>query len=86
MRYVILTLMALPLIAGCTTVPSKVGENYDGLNIPGVRVYTDAEYAAATAERKMCPQVPVTCRMIDHYGVMRDEARAAKGIPVDVHR
>lgn len=79
-------LMALPLLVACTNTPSKVGDSYDGLNVPGVRVYSAEEQDAAAAERQLCPQVPVTCKMIDHYGVMRDEARAARGIKVDVHR
>lgn len=49
--------------------------------------YTPTEQKQAYEERqKHCPDVPMLCRMINDYGRMRDQARAALGLKVDVNR
>lgn len=35
---------------------------------------------------KFCGAVPTLCNMIVDYGVMRDQARAAKGEDVNINR
>jgi hypothetical protein len=75
------------LIAGCSTRHSDAGADYDRLTAAGVVGYTPAQQKQAYEERqKFCDQAPMICRMVDDYGVMRDQVRAALGIPVDVNR
>jgi len=55
--------------------------------VPAVKEYTPAQQLQGAEERdKFCHLVPMLCKMVDDYGVMRDQARAARGIEVDVGR
>lgn len=87
MKSATLLLTTLLLIAGCSTAPSSPGEKVDRLIVPDVVGYTPAEQKQAYEERrKHCSDVPMLCRMINDYGRMRDQARAALGLKVNVER
>lgn len=75
------------LIAGCSTRHSDAGQDYDRLTAAGVIGYTPAQQKQAYDERKeFCAKTTMLCRMIDDYGIMRDQVRAALGMPVDINR
>lgn len=82
-----MSLTTLLLLSGCSLIPSSALEKADKLAVPDVRTYTDAEYDQAAQEMTdHCTLVPMLCRMINNYGVMRDQARVALGLAVDVAR
>jgi hypothetical protein len=54
------------------------------LTVPQVKQYTDAQQKQAAEEMdKHCASVPMLCEMLNDFGRMRDQARAALGLPVD---
>lgn len=71
-------MMALPL-GGCGT-PA-----FDSLAIPDVIPYT-AEQQVMAADEMESQACPVLNEFINDYGVMRDQARAARGQDVDITR
>ena len=78
------------LTVGCSTAPSSGGktEKVDRLVVPHVKEYTKAQQKKAFDERQLyCEkQTPMLCEMNNDYGRMRDEARVALGLKVDVKR
>jgi hypothetical protein len=55
--------------------------------VPAVKQYTKKQFAQAADEmNNHCPTVPMLCQLVNDYGVMRDQARAALGLPVKVDR
>jgi hypothetical protein len=57
------------------------------LTVPQVKQYTDAQQKQAAEEMdKHCASVPMLCEMLNDFGRMRDQARAALGLPVDTSR
>jgi hypothetical protein len=57
------------------------------LIVPPVKEYTLAEQKQAADEMtRHCASVPMLCQMINDFGRMRDAARAALGIKVDIDR
>lgn len=78
--------MAL-LCAGCGTTPSDLDVKADRLVVPQVKEYTPAQQDQAADEMdEFCTKVPMLCQMVNDFGRMRDQARAALGIKVDVNR
>jgi hypothetical protein len=77
----------LLLCGGCAQAPSDAGALADRVTIVQVPGYTAAQQQRAAAEMEdHCGIVPILCWMINDYGRMRDEARAAAGLPVDITR
>ena len=77
----------LLLTAACSTRPTDVPTAADTLIVPDVQGYTAAEQKQAYDERQQyCKFTPMMCRMINDFGRMRDQARLALGLEVDVNR
>ena len=75
------------LLAGCGTDHSSALVKADKLTVPAVKQYTKKQFAQAADEmNNHCPTVPMLCQLVNDYGVMRDQARAALGLPVKVDR
>lgn len=82
------------LIAGCSTKPSDVEKNADQMTVPLVQQYTPDQYQQAHKEHAdaCLPdstgkiKYPMLCKLIDDFGRMRDAARAAMGLKVDISR
>ncbi len=83
------------LIAGCSTTPSNdVDGKADKATVPLVQQYTPEQYKQAHQEHsKFClPDdtgriaAPMLCKLIDDFGRMRDAARVAMGLNVDLNR
>lgn len=72
--------MLMPLLGGCST-PA-----FDRLAIPDVIPYSAAMQTKAAHEMKTCTNCETMILFINDYGVMRDQARAARGVDVDLNR
>ncbi len=59
------------------------------MTIPAVKQYTPAQYAQMAKEHDafcLTGLAAMLCQAFTDYGVMRDQARAALGLDVDVTR
>ena len=82
------------LIAGCTNGHSDVPTKADKIIVPPIKQYTAQQYdrAAVEHDRFCMPDkngaiaAPMLCQLIDDFGRMRDAARVALGLKVDVNR
>lgn len=76
------------LLAACSTVPSSAPDKRVAhLTVPNVRAYTKSQQQQAAAELKLYgPKIPMVSTMMIDYGKMRDSARIAKGLKVDINR
>lgn len=75
------------LCVGCAKEPSNSVEKLDRLIVPQVKAYTPAQQDQAANEMAAhCNVVPMLCQMINDFGRMRDEARVALGLKVNVLR
>jgi hypothetical protein len=87
MKFKTLLLTTALLCAGCGTTPSDLDVKTDKLVVPAVKQYTPAQQdQAATEMENFCDKVPMLCQMVNDFGRMRDQARAALGMKVDVER
>lgn len=80
--------MLMLLLAGCAKQPSSALEKADKLIVPAVKEYTASQQIQAANEMAAhCKKnVPMLCEFVNDYGKMRDQARAALGLTVDVKR
>jgi hypothetical protein len=79
--------MSALLLAGCATPVSSPLEKADRLTVPDVKEYTPTQQKKAADEMdKHCGAVPILCEFVNDYGRMRDQARAALGLPVNTKR
>lgn len=79
--------MTALLFAGCSSTVSKVDVKTEKLIIPAVKQYTPAQQEKAADEMmNFCDDVPMLCQFVNDYGKMRDQARVALGMKVDVGR
>jgi hypothetical protein len=83
------------LIAACSTNPTNDLENRaDKIVVPLVQQYTPEQYEQAHKEHsKFClpddtgrTAAPMLCQFLDDFGRMRDAARVAMGLKVDLNR
>jgi hypothetical protein len=75
------------LCAGCANTHSDLDTKADKIVVPSVKQYTASQQEqAATEMENFCDKVPMLCQMIDDFGRMRDQARAALGVKVNVER
>jgi hypothetical protein len=82
----LLLIMAL-LCAGCAPTISSVDTKAERMIVPAVKEYTPAQQEQAAVEMEtFCDKVPMLCTMVNDFGRMRDQARAALGLKVDVQR
>jgi hypothetical protein len=59
----------------------------DRLTVPVVKQYTPAQMSQAAGEmEKHCGLTPMLCEFMNDYGRMRDQARVALGLSVDLSR
>lgn len=79
--------MSALLLGGCAREVSSPLEKADKLTVPDVKEYTLAQQQKAADEMdKHCTTVPMLCEFVNDYGRMRDQARAALGLPVHTDR
>ena len=78
MKYVIASLLSLTLLAGCATASFSALKEADRLTVPDVVEYPGPALDKTSNELDggACPAM---ADMIVDYGVMRDQARAARG-------
>lgn len=86
MKFVTIALIPTLLLGACSRTVSNAGLVLDHLIVPSVVEYTPAQQDAAAKEMAACDKTPVMCLMLNDYGTMRDEARAALGQAVDFTR
>lgn len=80
--------MSASLLAGCAPERSSAPlEKADKITVPAVKEYTRGQMKQAADEMdKNCTHTPMMCELINDYGRMRDQARAALGLKVDTGR
>lgn len=82
-----LPLIMVLLCAGCGPTLSSVNVKAERMTVPAVKQYTPAQQEQAAVEMEtFCDKVPMLCMMVNDFGRMRDQARAALGLKVDVQR
>jgi len=82
-----LLLIPLLLCAGCGTDPFSADPKLDKLIVPDVKEYTPAQQNQVADEmEEFCDKVPMLCQLANDFGVMRDQARVALGLAVNVGR
>ena len=86
MKSAIIALAFSVLLTGCNGTITNAPPKLDKLTVPDVVEYPAETQEKAATEMKLCHLVPTLCEFIVDYGVMRDQARAARGIKVDVSR
>ena len=78
--------MLIAPLSGCASRPhGNAGSEYDKAIVPDVIVYpqTVLDKTIVELQSNSCP---IMTGLVIDYGVMRDQARAAKGLKVDVNR
>lgn len=79
--------MSALLLGGCAREVSSPLEKADRITIPAVKQYTRAQMTKAADEMdKNCPTAPILCELVNDYGRMRDQSRAALDLQVDTTR